>query len=122
MIAEIETYVVENGFCLKENTAKWFIKNLRSFWDNCHRVKSRFEAKYEYWLNQELYERKPAAKKRPFPSNPGFRKDFDSLSDSQKRRRTEGDLVYKLNYNLFMLQLARHNYLFKKKIYGLNLN
>lgn len=74
MIDEIETWVAENGFCVKENAAKWFIKNLKDFWEKCHRVRKVFESRYEYWLTQDLYERKPAAKKRPLLQILGYGK------------------------------------------------
>ena len=62
-----------------------------NYWKQCNRTESRFSSRYAEFLNENLYDFDKSAKlSKENVKKETKRKDFDDLSDSQKRRRTSG--------------------------------
>jgi len=98
---KIESYIVNNLGKIPDDTdIPSFVKNWKSKWLQCHRIRRTFEAKHKDWLDVSVIKNASPTVEVPRVVGKKSVKDFDSLSNSQKRRRTSN-----MNYILFVFLL-----------------
>lgn len=92
-IERLEKYALSNGAIVKPNAAKLLVLYWKKRWAQCSRNWSTIENRYKSWLDQDVYTVPNIT--RHSQSEPRGRKRtrFQDLSDSQKRRRTAGNVL-----------------------------
>ena len=100
-VTNIENFATEKELDVTHNTARVFIKSCKKRWTQVHPTRHVFEKCHQDWLDSELY------KKKNYATGGGRKRvSFDTLSVSQKRRRTASK--YKYYYLLKIRFLFRY--------------